>query len=486
MKINFPGIINILGVVLLINSALILLCVPVSVAFNDGALLPVIAAFFVNAGMGTIFWGSTRLHPQKNNIKKREGYLIVTLTWLILSLFGTLPFLFSHAIPDFTNAFFETISGYTTTGSSILDDIESLPESILFWRSLTQWIGGLGFIVLALAILPLLGISGLQLFVAEAPGVTPDKIKPRIKESAKRLWFIYIGLTLLETVLLMFGGMSFYDSINHSLTTMSTGGFSVKQASIAFYDSAYIDYVITFFMFLGGTSFVLLYLALKGKINKVWSNEEFRWYLSFILAITLIVTSILIIKDDQGMANAFQIAIFQVVSIITTTGFATTDFTIWGPSVSLIFFTLMFMGGSAGSTSGGVKIVRHLIIAKNSLIEFRRQLHPYAIILVRFNKKPIPHDITHNILAFVIIYITIFGISSVLLSLSGVDALTAVGSVASALGNIGPGLNLTGPSYSFAALNDFAKWVLSALMIIGRLELFTVLILFTRYFWRSN
>jgi trk system potassium uptake protein TrkH len=403
-----------------------------------------------------------------------------------MAVSGTIPYIISGAIPDFTNAFFESISGFTTTGASILDDIESMPESLLFWRSFTQWIGGLGFIVLVISILPSLGIGGMQLFLAEAPGITADKIKPRIQDTAKRLWFLYIGLTLTCTLLLLMGGMGFFEAINHGLTTLSTGGFSTRQASMAAFDSPYIEYVTTIFMFLGGTSFVLIYIAIKGNVKKVWDNEEFRAYTALTAFIVILVTLILIFREGLHIEEAFRYAVFQVVSIITTTGFATADFTLWGGGAIIIFFTLMFTGGSAGSTAGGVKIVRHLIIAKNSIIEFKRQLHPSAIIPVRFNFSPIPHEVTRNILAFVIIYLTIFGLSSVFLTIFGVDAITAMGSVATSLGNIGPGLNETGPAYSFSALPAFAKWTLGILMVVGRLEIFTVLIIFTGYFWRST
>ncbi len=486
MKINLAGIVNILGLLFAINAVLMALCIPFSIYYADGALSSWLKAICANLIIGAGLYFITVKRRNVRSIKKRDGYIIVTLSWFVMGLSGAIPYIISDSIPNFSDAFFESLSGFTTTGASILEDIESLPYSILFWRSLTQWIGGLGFIVLVISILPSLGISGMQLFLAEAPGITADKIKPRIQDTAKRLWFLYIGLTLFQTVLLMFGGMGFFDSINHSLTTMSTGGFSTKQASVAAFDSKYIEYVITIFMFLGGTSFVLIYLGLKGNIKKVLDNEEFRSYLGITGLVTILVTLILMFKEGLHIEEAFRDAAFQVVSIITTTGFATADFTVWGGGATIIFFTLMFLGGSAGSTAGGVKIVRHLIIAKNSVIEFKRQLHPLAIIPVRFNNAPIPHEVTRNILAFVIIYLTIFGIGSVTLTLFGIDAVTAMGSVATSLGNIGPGLNETGPSFTFSHMPEFAKWTLSVLMVIGRLEIFTVLIIFTRYFWRGT
>lgn len=462
------------------------LCIPFALYYQDGTVKSWLASIIISVVIGFILWIATYKHAKRRDVRRRDGYIIVSFSWVIMAFSGSIPYMLTDSIPDFTNAFFESISGFTTTGASILDDIESLPKSILFWRSLTQWIGGLGFIVLVISILPSLGIGGMQLFLAEAPGITADKLQPRIQDTGKRLWLMYIGLTLFQSCLLLIGGMNIFDSLNHSLTTMSTGGFSTKQASLAYYDSAYIEYVTTIFMFLGGTSFVLLYLTFKGKIKRLWSNEEFRAYLVITLITTAIVTIMLIVNNGFGFELAFRKSVFQVVSVLTTTGFATADFTTWGGTVVLIFFTLMFIGGSAGSTAGGVKIVRHLIIAKNSIIEFKRQLHVSAIIPVRFNGSPVAHEVTRNILAFVIIYLTIFGISSVILSILGMDALTAMGSVATSLGNIGPGLNDTGPAYSYAAIPNAAKWILGILMIIGRLEIFTVLIIFTRYFWRGT
>ncbi len=486
MRINLIGILNILSTLLFINAALMLTCIVFSLIYDDGTIISWITSAAASVTLGGILYLSTFRHPQKDNIRKREGYIIVTFSWVVMALSGAVPFIISGAIPDFTNAFFESISGFTTTGASILDDIESLPESILFWRSLTQWIGGLGFIVLVISILPTLGIGGMQLFVAEATGITTDKIKPRIQDTGKRLWFLYIGLTILCCILLMAGGMGFFDAINHSLTTLSTGGFSTKQGSLGHFDSAYFDYVVAFFMFLGGTSFVLIYLLLKGKIERIWQNEEFRAYFMITILASFVIMLLLMFQHGLHVAEAFRLALFQVISILTTTGFATADYTTWGGVAVIIIFTLMFIGGSAGSTAGGIKIVRHLIIAKNSVLEFKRQLHLSAIIPVRFNGKAIPHEVTRNILAFVIIYVTIFGLSSVLLALTGMDVFSAMGAVATSLGNVGPGLGNVGPSYSFSHIPAFAKWVLGALMVIGRLEIFTVLIIFTGYFWKDT
>lgn len=486
MRLNLVGILNILSTLLFINAVLMALCIPFAIYYADGTLTNWLTSVGINAILGTALHFSTYKNAKKRKLKKRDGYLIVTLSWIVLGLSGTIPFMLTGAIPGFTDAFFESISGFTTTGATILDNIEALPESILFWRSLTQWIGGLGFIVLVISILPSLGIGGMQLFLAEAPGITADKLKPRIQDTAKRLWLLYISLTLVLAVILYLLDLSFFDAVNHALTTLATGGFSTRQGSIADFNSPAVEYVISFFMFLGGTSFVLLYLGFKGKVKRLWINEEFRAYFGITMFTVVLITVILMINNQQPLEQAFRESLFQVIAILTTTGYSTADHTAWSGAVTLIFFTLMFIGGSAGSTSGGVKIVRHLIIAKNSIIEFKRQLHLSAIIPVRFNGKPVAHDVTRNILAFIIIYLTIFGIGSFVLAITGMDAITAMGSVATSLGNVGPGLGDTGPSTTFSQIPWHAKWILGALMIVGRLEIFTVLIIFTRYFWRDN
>ena len=485
MRFNFPVIVNILSLLLIMNGAFMLLCLPMSLYFGEGDLQSILLSSFITGFAGFLAWYFTRNNKNKE-LKKRDGYIIVTSGWVTMSLFGSLPYFLSGAIPSFTDAFFETISGYSTTGASILTDIEVVHKGILFWRSLTQWIGGMGIIVLAVAVLPILGIGGMQLFVAEAPGISPDKLQPRIKETAKRLWYIYLGLTLVEMVLLWIGGMTFYDAINHALTTMATGGFSTKNASIAYYDSPFIQYVIIFFMFLAGTNFTMTYFFFKGYFRKVFSNEEFKYYSLFCIFNSILVGLTVFFVTDLSFERSFRDGLFQVVSIITTTGYVTSDYTIWTPFLTVLFFFLMFFGASAGSTAGGVKIVRHVMLVKNSILELKRQIHPSAVIPVRFNGKAVSRDITFNILAFIMIYFSVFGIGSIIIAATGVDFMTAVGSVATCLGNIGPGIGTVGPVNNFAHLPDIAKWILSFLMLVGRLELFTVLMLFTPYFWRKH
>lgn len=416
-------------------------------------------------------------------INKRDGFVIVSSTWVVISLFGTLPFLLSGSIDNFTDAFFETMSGFTTTGATILTDIEAVSKGILYWRSVTQWIGGMGIIVLSLAIMPILGIGGMQLFVAEVPGPTKDKLHPRITQTAKLLWGIYVLLTVVQAALLFVGGMSIFESVCHAFTTMATGGFSTRNASIAAF-SPYTQYVTTFFMFLAGTSFVLHYYALHFQFRKVWGSEEFRAYFKIIAIATLFITLSLILTSDAPFYTAFRDALFQTVSIVTTTGFITADYLVWQPFLWFLIFLLMFTGGCAGSTGGGIKIVRQLLLFKNSRLEMRRLIHPKAFVPVRLNGKSVQENIIYNVLAFFIIYILIFVFSSLFMSLLGLDFETSIGSVAASLGNIGPGLGKVGPADNYSFIPDAGKWLLAFLMLLGRLELFTVLVLFTATFWK--
>ncbi len=484
MRFNYKVILNVLGLLILLNGAFMMTCVPFSIYYGGDDLYPLLLSGAITMLTGYLTFALTK-NVKNKELKKKDGYLIVTMGWLTMSLFGSLPYILSGSITDFTNAFFETISGFTTTGATILIDIEALDHGILFWRSLTQWIGGMGIIVLAVAILPILGIGGMQLFVAEAPGISPDKLKPRITETAKRLWFIYVGLTATEMVLLWVGGMSFFDSINHALTTMATGGFSTKNASVAHFESPFIQYTIVLFMFLAGTNFTLTYFGLHGKFRTVIKNEEFRVYLIMVLLITALIGINVHFHYGLDWEISFRESLFQVVSILTTTGYITADYSTWPFNTMVIIFIIMFFGASAGSTAGGVKIVRHIILIKNSVLELKRQLHPSAILPVRLNKKAVHRDITFNILAFIMIYITIFAIGSVIMAWIGVDFLTAIGSVATSLGNIGPGLGDVGPVDNFSGIPTAGKWFLSFLMLLGRLELFTVLILLTPFFWKK-
>ena len=492
--LNYKLVLHILSFLLIIEAVALFLSVLISVIYDweqivhfslfkaNGGFWPLTVGVIIALIIGLI--GYLFTFKANKSVTKKEGYLVVAFSWVVISLFGSLPFYLSGYFPSFTDAFFETMSGFTTTGASILTNIESLPKGLLFWRSMTHWIGGMGIIVLSLAILPLLGIGGMQLFAAESPGPTFDKIHPKVKETAKRLWGIYVLLTFIEMALLMAGKMPFFDAICHSFATMATGGFSTQNASIANY-SAYIQYIIIFFMILAGINFSLHYYLLSGKAKQVWKNEEFRFYLSIIFIASLIIGLGLVFQLGLNTEKAFREAIFQVVSIVTTTGFVSANYLIWPPAFWVFLFLLFFVGGSAGSTGGGVKVIRVLILVKNSLLELKRLIHPNAIIPVRLNQKPVPQNIVFVVMSFFLIYVTIFAFGVVVMVGMGLDFTSAIGASASSLGNIGPGLGSVGPIENYAHLPQMVKWVLSFLMLLGRLELFTILIIFSPSFWRK-
>jgi len=494
-KINLNAILKVTGLLLVIEGLFMLSSLgfsawyePVSfstlVFFNSTHdFLPLLVSGTGVCLIGMILWLLNR-NLDQNSIGKREGYIIVSLAWVIISLFGAIPFVLSGVTTNYTDAFFETMSGFTTTGASIFTDIESIPKGIMFWRSMTHWIGGMGIIVLSLAILPILGIGGMQLFVAEVPGITPDKIHPRITQTAKRLWFIYVLFTLVQTALLMLGGLNLFDSLCHAFGTMATGGFSTKNDSIAGF-SPYLQYVIIIFMFLAGINFSLHYFALKGKFQKIFSNEELRLYSLIVLVSSLVIASAFISIQGTPVEKAFRDSLFQVVSIVTTTGFVSSNYLLWPFFTWFLLFLLMFTGGCAGSTGGGIKIVRITLLFKNSLLELKRIIHPQAMLPVRLNGKSIPQEIIFNVLAFFLIYIIVFAFGSLLMSFLGLEFESAIGSVASCLGNIGPGLGIVGPVLNYGLIPDAGKWLLAFLMLLGRLELFTVLILFSPTFWRK-
>jgi len=483
--INKSVVLNVVGTLIIITGVLMALAIPFSFYYNDGMQWVFIQSTLITISIGLLIKYLTR-KKKDDEVKKREGYLIVALGWTGMIICSAIPYLLSGTFDGVTNAFFETISGLTTTGSSILNNIEEMPKSILFWRSMTQWIGGMGIIVLTIAILPLLGVGGMELFTSEAPGPTKDKIHPRIKETAKRLWLIYVVLTLLQTSLLWLAEMPFFDALNHALTTVSTGGFSTKQASVGHFTSPLIQYIIILFMFIGGINFTLIYFGAKLKFRKFIENDEFKWFVCAIPFLLLIIFPLVNQVSENNLETDFRHALFQIVSIITGTGYSNADFTTWGAFATFIFFLMMFSGGSAGSTTGGVKIVRIGLLIKNTALEFKRRLHPNAIIPVQLNGNGVSPKIIYNLLAFVFFYLFVFVTGSIVLTFLGLDFQNAVGASATAISNVGPGIGSVGPSSSFAHLSDAAKWVLSFLMILGRLELFTIAILFTPYFWRRN
>ena len=482
--IHYNLIVKVVGVLFVLVGVLMATSLPFSIYFNEGDLLPLLGSSFISIASGMVMWYFNR--EKIGNVQKRDGYLIVAIGWFSIMMISTLPYILSGTFSSFTDAIFESVSGLTTTGASTLTDIEAVPKGVLYWRSLTQWIGGMGIIVLTVAIFPLLGFGGIELFAAEAPGPTSDKIHPRIKETAKRLWLVYVGLTATLLIILWINGMTFYDAINHAMTAMATGGFSTKNASIAHYNTPGIQYPLILFMFLAGTNFGMTYLALKGKFKSVWKNDEFKLYLFSFLAAGFFTFFMLLFITDIKIEQAFRDAFFQVISIITTTGFVSADYTSWSTPLTLIFFLLLFVGGSAGSTAGGIKMIRHWVLWENSMKELKRLLHPRAIIKSRFNGNFVSNKTVNHILVFFVTYMSIFGIGAIVLTFLGVDFMTAIGAAATSIGNVGPGIGKVGPLDNFAHFSPAIKMVLAFLMLLGRLELFSILILFSPYFWKQN
>ncbi len=479
---QYRAVIHLQGLLLCSLAVAMLLPLPFSFYYGSGDHHALLLSAGITAAVGFVAYKFTHL---ERTLRARDGFAIVTFGWLSFSAFGTLPYLLSGAIPSFTNAFFETISGFTTTGATILTEIEGLPHGILFWRSLTHWLGGMGIVVLSLAILPFLGVGGMQLFKAEVPGPVADKLTPRVTETAKILWGVYLLLSGVETLLLLLGGMTLFDALCHTFGTMATGGYSTRNTSVGAYNSAYIDYVITFFMFLAGANFSLHYRLLRGNWRIYWRDREFLVYLGIVIVATLVIGFDLWLNTYGNVADALRYALFQVVSIQTTTGYGTADYEQWSFSSQYVLWILMFVGGCAGSTGGGMKVMRLHLLFKFSITEFTRLLHPNAVVPVRMRKVAIPRDVITNILGFFVLYIFLFALGVFIMTLLGLDILTALGAVAATLGNIGPGLANVGPMDNYAFVPAIGKWVLSLLMLLGRLEIFTVLVLFSPAFWKK-
>ncbi|NHE59619.1 TrkH family potassium uptake protein [Cyclobacterium plantarum] len=482
--IHYKAILKVMGGLMMLLGVLMSPSIAFSYYYRSGDQMTLIGSSLICLVVGGTFFYS--FAKQDQNIRKREGYMIVAMSWIIMSVFGMMPYIFSGSITAVADAIFETVSGFTTTGATILTDIEQLPEGILLWRSMTQWIGGLGIIVLTVAIFPLLGIGGIELFVAESPGPTSDKVHPRIRETAKRLWYIYVGLTVILVVLYYLEGMSFFDAMNHALTTMSTGGFSTKNASMAYFDNPLIQYTAILFMFLAGTNFTLLYFAFKGRFKRIWASDEFRAYLISLLALIIGIAMAIYYLVPGNPEKILREAMFQVVSLITTTGYVTADYTAYSNGLTVIFFMMLFIGACAGSTSGGIKFIRHLTFVKNSTLEFKRIVHPRAVVPLKINGERVTGKVITHIMNFLLLYLMIFVLGSIVMSIAGYDLITSFGAVATSLGNVGPAIGRVGPVDNFAFFSPFAKLFLSFLMLLGRLELFTILVLFTPYFWRAN
>ena len=482
--INGKLISFVLGVLMLVEAGLFLVCAGISWMHNETDYIYFIYTCVINTVVGGMMmaYGKRAGH----NITRRDGYCVVSGAWLLFTLFGMLPFIFSGNIPSVTDAFFETMSGFTTTGATILDDIESLSHGLLFWRSLTQWIGGLGIVLFTIALLPVFSGSSQLLFLSEATGVTHDKIQPRVETMARYIWTIYILLTLVETILLMIGGMGWFDAICHSFSTTATGGFSTKQASVSYFNSAYIEYVTAVFMILSGVNFSLYYWLIRGRVKHVLKDEEMHWFLKSVGVLTLIITFALVVNNEYDLELAFRKALFQVATAHTSCGFATDDYNLWPSFTWLLLVFAMVSGGSTGSTSGGIKSVRLVIIAKSIKKQFKQLIHPRAVLPIRINQEAITPQVSNTVFTFCATYLICIFIGWTVLMALGVGMGESLGTVVSAIGNVGPGLGAYGPNFSWASLPDAAKWVLSILMFLGRLEIFGILLLFYKGFWRDN
>ena len=483
--INWKMISKIMGFLLFIEAGFLSLCTALSIFYKE----PDITAFILSTLL-TIAVGIPLSYVGKDaerKLSRKDGYVVVTFAWIIFSIFGMLPYYISGYIPNLTNAFFETMSGFSTTGASILDDIESLPHGLLFWRSMTQWIGGMGIVIFTIAVLPIFGVGGIQLFAAEATGPKFDKITPRIDVTAKWIWAIYIVLTITETLLLMLGGLSLFDSVCHAMSTTATGGFSTKQDSIAAFHSPYVEYVITIFMFLSGINFSLLYLLfLKGSIKRLLGDSEVRWYVKTVLIFTTIITIGLLISSPMGLEEAFRKSSFLVVSLQTTCGYVTDDYMLWAPPLWMLTTIITYCGACAGSTSGGTKCIRAVIVARIAKNEFMHILHPNAVLPVKVNGTSVSSTTKSTVLAFFVVFIMLVFLGWFVMMCIGLDFDDAYSVVISSLANVGPGIGMCGPSFSWNALPDAAKWLSIVYMLIGRLELFTVLLLLSPTFWKNR
>jgi len=478
--INIRSILKIAGLILIIISVSFLLCVPIALIYSE-PYTPFILASVTTLIPGLLVYFLIRSSLQEK-VTTKEGYLSVVLGWLTLIIAGTLPYFYSNDIKGIVNILFETASGFTTTGASILTDVEILPRSLLFWRSLTHWIGGIGIILLVIIVLPRLRVGGYNLFSLESS--IKQKLLPKTKSIARVTLFIYLGITLSQIALLTLGGMDLFDSVCHSFGTVATGGFSTKNTSIAGY-SSYIQYVMALYMFLAATSYVVYYYIVRRKFSQIESNEEFWFYIFFTTAASVFVTLVLLTGTERPFEESFRHAVFQVISQISCTGFATTDYTVWPLAGIFFMFLLMFAGGSTGSTTGGIKMARHLISLKNLRGVIIRLQHPNAVAPVRLNGKTVPEDINHLMTVFIQLYLIIFVTGTLIMVVSGISIKESAGAAATSMAGIGPGLGASGNMGNFAHFTVTGKVTMVVLMFLGRLELFPVIALFTRSFWKK-
>ncbi len=456
----------------------------VGIYFQDSSLVPLLISMGITTSVGLLIYFATA-KAEAEIISQREGMAIVALAWTAVGFFGAIPFYLGCSALTFTDAVFESVSGFTTTGASVLTNIEAVSKALLFWRSFIQWLGGMGIIVLSVAILPFLGVGGMQLYKAEVPTPVPDKLKPHIRETAMILWKVYALFSLAEVILLMLGGLDFYDAVCHTFTTMPTGGFSTRNASVAHYDSLYLDVVFIVFMLLAGINFSLHYQMIRGRPLAFWRDSECRFFIGAVVILSILVSLDIFGKVYDTIGDALRYGTFQVVSIVTTTGFATADYEKWPGMSQLILLLCMFVGASAGSTGGGMKCLRIMLCFKYCYRELFRLIHPRAVTHIKIGGKTVPDDVMRSVLGFLALYVGLFALSSVLLAGLGVDFTTSFGAVAASIGNIGPGFGAVGPVENFAGIPAAGKWLLVWCMLLGRLEIYTVIILIVPEFWRK-
>lgn len=480
---NFRAVFGILGFLLLIIGGMMLLSLPFALHFGGGDARALFLSALITILAGGGLWFAFKNHRQETG--KREGFLIAASGWAVASLFGCLPYLLAGAIPSFTDAYFETMSGFTTTGATILIDIEAVPKGLLFWRATTQWIGGMGILLLSIAILPMLGVGGMQLFSAEVTHVTVEKLTPRVSQTARILWTVYLVLTLVVVALLLFGGLSFFDSVTHAFSTIATGGFSTRNASIGHFQSPFVHYVIIAFMFLSGASYMLHFRALSGKSPGAYARDnEFVFYCLIAFLATIVVFVGVGSELHSGWEERFRGSLFQVVSLVSSSGFVSNDYNLWAPGLQVLLLFLMVQGGCAGSTSGGMKVARSVLLLKSWKIEMRKLIHPKGIFIVRYNDRSAGPEIITAVQGFLVAYVSLFALCTVLMAALGMDIVSAASAVVSALSNIGPGLGTVGATENFSQIATAGKWILALCMMMGRLELFTVLVLFAPSLWR--
>ncbi len=484
---KYKLIFHVLTILLLIIAAFMLIPAGIALFYGEmDSFKAFIEPILMLLPVSAVIYVLTRNNRDKV-LTPREGFMLVTLSWIAASALGAVPFYISGTIPSYTDAYFETMSGFTTTGASILKAIEGLPYSMLFWRSLTHWLGGMGIVVLTVAIFPLLGIGGMQLLKAEAPGPSVDKITPKITHTAKILWFIYLGLTIVETILLMMGGMNLFDALTHTFGTMATGGFSPRNTSVGFYDSPWIHWVITIFMVMAGMNFALYFKLLTGRFRDLADDTEMKAYLGIFAAASLAITfSLMKNSVFKGFWESLRYAAFQVASIITTTGYATADYDVWPNFSKTILFLMMFIGGCAGSTGGGMKVVRIVTLFKLASRELKHLIHPRGVFHLRLNRMVVRKDIISVITGFVFLYMVSLLTTTVVVAAGGYDILSSFSTALVTVGNIGPGFNLVGPTMNYSFFQDGIKWFLSLAMMMGRLEIYTVLVILTPWFWKRQ